>query len=207
MRTEGPVPDLRVEVMRAVRARTVPAPRLGVFEGVAAAFSRRPALGMGFAFAAGLLLAAIGLGLREPGFGRPVDETATSGAMLPGSGLPAGRPAGREVDRAVLQGDGLRAEVVVRAEGDLTVVRVQVESPGPLSLGLAWSGTELSPLGFGRSGPAERVELLADRLEVEGAGAGHYELKFAVGAAAPLATVRLRRVGGTFAEVRVRTRF
>ncbi len=181
-----PPADLTAHIMRIVRARALPAhrwPRWG--EAVRAALARQPVLGFGAALAAGLVLGAFLAGVGEP---MRLDEKS-GGTMLPRSGMDL-----REVDRAVLAGEGYRGEAVVRATSGLVEVRIRLEGPLPLDLRTTFNPDELEPLGFDLEGaPAGQVVLGPDSLHVLEAGAGDYVLR--LGIRKPVASGVLIRLG------------
>lgn len=173
VRAAEPPAGLAEDIMRAVRARALPSYRRTSWsEAIRSALARQPALGLGAALAAGLVLGAFLVGLGEP---THLDEKS-GGTMLP-----ADRLALREVDRAVLAGEGFRGEVVVAAAAGRTEVRVHLEGPKPLELLATFDGHALEPLGFERQGaPAGQVTLGPDSLHVLEAGAGDYVLRLAI---------------------------
>jgi hypothetical protein len=180
VRTLGAVPPaeppagLTAQIMRAVRAKARPVHGgwAGWGEAVRAALVRRPALGFGTALAAGLVLGAF-----LAGKGEPLRLEEKSGGMM----LPAGGQDLREVDRALLAGEGYRGEAVVRAAPGWVEVRVRVEGPPPLDLVATFDPLEFSPLGFDLQGaPAGQVVLGPDSLHVREAGAGDYVFRLAV---------------------------
>jgi hypothetical protein len=165
-----PPPGLVESVMRAVRAiarRSAPESRLLVLR---EAFSRRPMLGLGLSFAAGLLLASLLGGLAEPGRApRSGEEAATA--------LPSERLASRTLDRAVLEAEGVRGVARVDQTDDRVSVRVRVESGSPLRLVVTWDGRGLRPLAFEQGeATVQAVALGPASLAVEGAGKGEYVL-------------------------------
>ena len=168
-----PPAGLTGHIMRAVRVKAQPAHRWPRWdETVRAALARRPALGFGAALAAGLVLGAFLAGVGEP---IRLDEKS-GGTMLPASGLDL-----REVDRAVLAGEGYRGEAVVRAASGWIEVRVRLDGPPPLELLATFDSRELDALGFDRQGaPAGQVVLGPDSLHVLDAGAGEYVLRLGI---------------------------
>lgn len=168
-----PPAGLTGHIMRAVRSKAQSThrwPRWG--EAVRAALARQPALGFGAALAAGLVLGAFLAGLDEPM--RLEEKSGGTMLLTGGSDL-------REVDRAVLAGDGYRGEAVVRAASDRIEVRIRLEGPPPLELLTTFDPSELTPLGFDLEGaPAGQVVLGPDSLHVREAGAGDYVLRLAI---------------------------
>jgi len=173
VRAAEPPASLAADIMRAVRARALPSRlRTSWSEAIRSALARQPALGLGAALAAGLVLGAFLVGIGEP---KHLDEKS-GGTMLP-----ADRLALREVDRAVLVGDGFRGEAVVVVVAGWIEVRVHLEGPPPLELLATFDGRDLEPLGFDRQGaPAGQVVLGPDSLHVLEAGAGDYVLRLAI---------------------------
>lgn len=182
-----PPPGLVQDVMRAVRARArALAPRPGIGHALRAAFTRRPALGLGLSFATGLLVAAGSIALLSPGSWRPVREADSVGTAMPPERL-------REIDRAPLRGPGLEGEAIsLEADGQV-VVRVRVLSASPLELSINWPGGGAEPLGFDRRGPAASVVLGREALLVLGGGVGTYEVRWDKGALLGAVRIRLRR--------------
>ena len=135
-----------------------------------AAFARRQGLGLGLAFAAGILLTALASGLTE--LGPWPRGGAASATMLSGERLP-----GREIHRVSLGKEDLRAVAASFSAGDRIFVRIQLEGPGRSDLAVGYSEEEAPPLGFSRSsGTAESILLGPEGLSVRGAGAGECEL-------------------------------
>jgi hypothetical protein len=169
-RVEPPAGLLQA-VMRAVRLRARAwEPRATAWDALRAAFARRPGLGLGLAFAAGILLAALASGLADLG---PWPRGGEASATM----LSRGRLPGREIHRVTLGGPRLRAEAVALLADDRVIVRIQLEGPGPVDLGVRYAGEEGAPLGFSRrAGTAESVVLGPEGMSVRGAGAGEYEL-------------------------------
>jgi len=162
-------------VMAAVRARAGRGSRAStpLWTRLCETAGRRPALGLGLAFASGILLAALAGGLAD--LGPWPREGVASATMLPSEGL-----AGREIHRIVLTSGGRRAEAVAFAAVAQVVVRIVVEGHGRGDLVVAFPAEQASPLAFGRrSEGAGAVHLGPAGLRVEQAGAGRYELAFA----------------------------
>ena len=174
-RVEPPAGLLQA-VMSAIRLRArageprATEPRATAWETLRAAFGRRPGLGLGLAFAAGILLTALASGLTH--LGPWPSGGAASATMVSGKRLP-----GREIHRVSLDGAGVRALAVALSAGDRVLVRIQLEGPGPVDLGVRYAAEEGAPLGFSRrAGTADSVLLGPEGLSVRGAGAGEYEL-------------------------------
>jgi hypothetical protein len=165
-----PPAGLLQAVMNVVRLRArAEKPRATTWDALRAAFGRRPGLGFGLAFAAGILLTALASGLAE--LGPWPRGGAASATMLSGDRL-----AGREIDRLSFDGGGLRVEAVSASAGDRVFVRIRLEGPGRADLAVGHAG-EGVPLGFARrSGAAESLLLGPEGLSVRGTGAGEYEL-------------------------------
>jgi hypothetical protein len=186
-----PPAGLLFEVMREVRARArerSTADRSRASGLLAAAFARRPAFGLGLAFAAGLLAAAVSGALLSRAPGRAFPDASVVGTALPSDRL-------REIGQVALSGPGLRGHARARESGGQMRVQVEVRDGAPLALSLAWAGGAAEPTGFERTGPAGRVVLGPGTLEVQGAGAGLYEVRFAAGAAPRSVRVRLEKEG------------
>ena len=168
-----PPPGLTEQIMRVVRARARSAhPWAGWGETVRTALTRQPALGLGSALAAGLVLGAFLAGVGEPLH----LEQKSGGTMLSGGSLDL-----QEVDRAVLVGDGYRGEVVVREGSAGIELRVHLEGRPPLDLVATFDPRELTPLGFDLLGaPAGRVVFGPDSLHIWEAGAGDYVVRLGV---------------------------
>ena len=168
-----PPAGLADDVMRAVRAKALPSrPRTTWREAMRAILAQKPALGLGTALAAGLVLGAFLVSV-----GEPVRLEERSGATM----LPADRLALREVDRTILVGEGFRGVAVVGEAAGRVEVRIHLEGTPPLELVAAFDGRELEPLGFDRrGGPAGQIVLGRDSLQVLEAGAGDYVLRLAV---------------------------
>lgn len=185
-----PPAGLTAQIMRAVRAKGRSAHGWSHWgETVRAALGRQPVLGFGAALAAGLVLGAFLAGVGEP----LRLEEGSGGTMLPGGGLEL-----REVDRAVLAGEGYRGEAVVRAASGWVEVRVRLEGAPPLDLVATFDPRELTPLGFDLQGaPAGQVVLGPDSLHVREAGAGDYVFRLSVRKPSPSGVqVRLGRAPG-----------
>jgi hypothetical protein len=184
-----PEPPARLlpDVMGAVRAKPRRVePRERVLAPVRAALSRRPGLGLGLAFAAGMLLSALAVGLSGPWGAGPGGEGVGTMFSWP-------RPEGREIDRTALRGDGVRAEAVSIVGVGRVLIRVLVDSEGPLDLEVTY-GRSLAPLGFERlRGPADEVVVGPEALKATGVGAGEYALALAVERARGTVGIRLRR--------------
>jgi hypothetical protein len=196
LRPAEPPQELVREIMRAVRAKALLALRRPRFaEAVRAALTRRPALGLGAALAAGLVLGAF-----LAGVGDAIRFDEGSGGTM----LPASRLGPREIDRAVLAGESFRAEVVVHEAPGWIEVRFRLEGAPPLELSAAFDPEELEPLGFDRrAGSAGRIVLGPGSMQVLEAGAGSYVLRLAVRPPASSAAVRVRLGSGAASVERV----
>jgi len=185
-----PPKGLVEDVMRSVRARArARAAHPGAWDALRAAFSRRPGLGLSLSFASGLLLAAVGSGLLSTAPSSPGHDADAMGAAMPPARL-------REIARAPLQGRSLAGEATALEAGGQVLVRVRVLPGEPLDLEVTWSGEAASPLAFEREGEgASSVVLGPGSVEVRGASAGLYTLRWPLGAAPGPVRVHLRRGG------------
>jgi hypothetical protein len=195
-----PPAGLLQAVMNVVRPRArAEKPRATTWEVLRAAFGRRPGLGLGLAFAAGILLTALASGLAE--LGPWPRGGAASATMLSVERLP-----GREIHRVSLGEGDLRAMAVSLSAGDRIFVRIQLEGPGRADLAVGYEKEAAAPLGFSRrSGTAESILLVPEGLRVRGAGAGEYELVLPRTPLVESVEVRLARGGEAYvASLRVR---
>jgi hypothetical protein len=165
---------------------------------VRAAFFRRPGLGLGLAFATGLLVAAVAGGLADLGSwprGSEASATALSRDRIPG----------REIHRVTLGGTEPRAEAVAFSAEGRVLVRIRLEAARPADLAVRYAGGEAT-LGFWRrGGTADTVELGPSGLRVQGAGAGDYELVLPEPPAVDSVEIRLARGGDAYVtSLRVR---
>ena len=139
------------------------------------AFQRRPSLGWGYSFAAGLasglLVVVLASGSDNPMFARSTDPARLSGSMVP---LPDRDVA--IVDKARLELDGNAAEVKIRSAGRETFVRFETETPSA-DLLVGYDPGVFVLQTFQQGGAASgQVDLEPGRIHIRKAGHSRYEL-------------------------------
>jgi len=163
-----PPPGLRADILRGVRAiaRGRSEPR-----GVPSLLFQRPALALAATLAIGIGAGVLLSGLAGGWHLGAVDEAAVSGTIGSRVELP-------EVDRARLEGNGLRAGAVLRRGASIVVVEVEVAPPRGAELFVDTAGSGLQPRGFdARDGlPAAGAILEAAGAYVADAAPGRYRV-------------------------------
>jgi hypothetical protein len=165
-----PPAGLAAAVMQAVRAIAGKGARRRSPSAVETAIASRPFLGVGLAFAAGLLVAFVVSGLANPG---RVPAAADAAATA----LPKERIAAGGAARATLEWGGVRATAVAERVSGRVFLRLRVESGRALRLVASWNERGLRPLGFERGdAPADAVAVGPGSWRIDGAGEGEYVL-------------------------------
>jgi len=191
---EDAPPGIIGDVMRSIRAKSA---RItgGWIDDWRSAFARRPALGYALSLAAGIILGALGLGALDPSAYQIRDDRAV------GTILPPGRLGSfRQVDRRELASPGVRGEAVI-SRGETTLqADLHFESNRSVQITLEFDANSFTPLGFGRSIPAEgSVVLEPGRVRFAHSGAGSYQVFLGLkGPASPPISVS---VGGEGVEI------